>query len=92
MHSASFSDVVRELMEDPDVLLFGSVAAPRYGHVVPLAEQVKARSDVTTLHLKPSTRKEVMAEAEAELRKLLEPSAAGDVGVHSQQSKRRRTS
>ena len=86
MHSSKFSDVVRELMDDPNVLLFGSVAAPRYGHVVPLAEEIKARSDVSTLHLKPSTRDEVMAEAEAELKKLLKlPSGRGE------QVKRQRT-
>ena len=71
MHSAAFSDAVRWLMADPDVVIIGSVAAPRYGHVVPLAEEIKARDDVTTLHLKTSTRDEVMAQAGVELLRLL---------------------
>ena len=87
MHSASFSDVVEALMDDPDVFVLGSVAAPRYGHVVPLAEQVKARSDVTTLHLKPSTREEVMARAEQLLQICLRPRQS----TRSEKPKRRRT-
>ena len=89
MHSAAFADTVRALLEDDDVLLLGSVAAPRYGHVVPLAEEIKGRSDVCTLHLKASTRAEVMAQAASELHRLLDGREAD--GETTVQAKRRRT-
>ena len=71
MHSGQFECMVKRLLADPDAHLLGSVAAPRYGHVVPLAEEVKARPDVVTLHLKVSTREAVCTEAESQLRRLL---------------------
>ena len=83
MHSAKFAEAVVALFDDADTLLLGSVAAPRYGHVVPLAEDIKARSDVCTLHLKTSTRDGVGADARRELRKLL--------GKSGSDRKRRRT-
>lgn len=77
LHSLRFAAAVEELLSDPHVLLLGSVAAPRYGHVVPLAESVKARPDVCTVHIKPSTREEARAAAEEALRALLAPAASG---------------
>ena len=82
MHSAKFAEAVQALLDDADALLLGSVAAPRYGHVVPLAEDIKARSDVCTLHLKTSTREGVGADARRELRRLL--------GAGGSERKRRR--
>ena len=43
MHSERFTKAVQALLEDDNVVLLGSVAAPRYGHVVPLAEQIKVQ-------------------------------------------------
>lgn len=88
MHCPGFEATVRRLLETDGVLLIGSVAAPRYGHVVPLAEEIKARSDVMTLHLKPSTRDEVTAEAEKQIRQLLTAGGAKDGGCAKQQRQR----
>ena len=57
MHCPGFEATVRRLLETDGVLLIGSVAAPRHGHAVPLAEEIKARSD-DDAHFKPSTRDE----------------------------------
>ncbi len=40
--------------------VFGSVAAGRYGRTVPFCEEIKERPDTRVVHLKPSTRSEVM--------------------------------
>ncbi len=78
------------LLADDNVLLLGSLAAPRYGHTVPFADAVKERDGIRTLHLKPSTREAVRSEAEGALRDLLsstvqqqqqQPSPTGDVQV-----------
>ena len=84
MHSTTFVEEVKSLMDDDSVLLLGSVAAPRYGHTVALAEAIKARADVETLHVKPSTRTEVTSRAEQALKVLLES------GGYVSQRKRKR--
>ena len=65
MHSKEFGCRVEALLGADNVYLVGSVAAPRYGHTVPLAEQIKARDDVTVIHMKKSTREEARQTAEA---------------------------
>lgn len=72
MHSTAFGPAVKKLLEAPNVYLIGSVAAPRYGHVVPLAEEIKVRDDVTVIHMKKSTRDEAKAEAERAVDRLLD--------------------
>ena len=62
---------VEALLGADNVYLVGSVAAPRYGHTVPLAEQIKARDDVTVIHMKKSTREEARQTAEAAVDSLL---------------------
>ena len=72
MHSTEFGPAVKKLLEAPNVFLIGSVPAPRYGHVVPLAEEIKVRDDVTVIHMKKSTRDEAKAEAERAVDRLLD--------------------
>lgn len=83
MHSEAFTSKVKELFANDSVLLLGSLAAPRYGHVVPLAERIKKRQDVRTHHLKASTRADVRENMEAELESLLLGSAASKKGGRS---------
>ncbi|CAK0862481.1 unnamed protein product [Prorocentrum cordatum] len=63
MHSKKFCKAVEALFGSGS-LLFGSIAAPRYGHVVPYCERLKRRKGVCVLGLKKSTREEVRAAEE----------------------------
>ena len=55
-HSAEFCTSIRRLLEQPHARLIGSVAAPRYGHTLAIAEETKVVPGVVVLHMKPSTR------------------------------------
>lgn len=70
MHSEKFCQAVEALYQSGS-LLFGSVAAPRYGHVVPYCEDLKKRKDVCVLGLKKSTREEVAVELQSRIQEML---------------------
>lgn len=55
LHSAEFRQQVKHLL-NKSLPLFGSIAAPRYGHVVPFCESIKRDARVKLYHLKPSNR------------------------------------
>ena len=76
MHAKGFSPAVMRLFEQPNVVLVGSVAAPRYGHKLSLAEEVKARSDVIIIPLKKSTREQAARDAQKSLDRLIDAHAA----------------
>ena len=40
------------MLKDNDCVVIGTVAAPRYGHVVPLAETVKENRRVNVYHIR----------------------------------------
>eukprot|EP00947_MAST-08B_sp_MAST-8B-sp1_P001169 g1169.t1 len=69
MHSEKFKTLIVEMLHDDSVALFGSVACVRYGHKVPLAEDVKKHPRCTVRNIKKSTREEVAAAMEAQLLK-----------------------
>ena len=62
------------MLEDNDCVVIGTVAAPRYGHVVPLAETVKANRRVNVYHIKKSTRDEVCARFQEDVLQYLQRS------------------
>jgi len=70
MHSKKFCKAVEALFGSGS-LLFGSIAAPRYGHVVPYCERLKRRKGVCVLGLKKSTREEVSGELQRRIREAL---------------------
>ncbi len=74
MHSTKFKSRIVEMLEDNDCVVIGTVAAPRYGHVVPLAETVKANRRVNVYHIKKSTRDEVCARFQEDVLQYLQRS------------------
>jgi nucleoside-triphosphatase THEP1 len=58
MHSERFKQRVAELQREEKALVCGSIAAPRYGHVVPMCEDIKAIPGVNTINMTPSARDE----------------------------------
>jgi hypothetical protein len=46
------------LQREEKALVCGSIAAPRYGHVVPMCEDIKAIPGVNTINMTPSARDE----------------------------------
>jgi len=57
--------------------IFGSIAAARYGRSVPYCEEIKARPEVVTLNLKPSTRDQVASEVREGLKTLVAGTVRG---------------
>mmetsp|Transcript_79607 Transcript_79607/g.138151 ORF Transcript_79607/g.138151 Transcript_79607/m.138151 type:complete len:218 (-) Transcript_79607:68-721(-) len=55
LHSEAFQQQVKHLLKNNQPL-FGSIAAPRYGHIVPFCENIKEDSRIKLYHLKPSNR------------------------------------
>jgi nucleoside-triphosphatase len=68
MHSEKFKTQVSHL-RDENQPLFGSIAAPRYGHVVPFCEELKKDSRVKVFHLKASNRDEILLKMESSILK-----------------------
>ena len=62
MHSKKFQERIKVMLGDENCACIGTVAAPRYGHVVPLAEEVKSMDRVEVFHVKKSTRDKVLLE------------------------------
>ena len=60
MHSEKFKERIKDMLTDKNTIVIGTVAAPRYGHVVPLAEQIKKNHRVHVYHIKKSTRENVL--------------------------------
>ena len=60
MHSEKFKERIKDMLTDKNIIVIGTVAAPRYGHVVPLAEQIKKNHRVNVYHIKKSTRENVL--------------------------------
>ena len=78
MHSSKFKARIVEMLKDNDCVVIGTVAAPRYGHVVPLAETVKDSKRVNVYHIKKSTREEVCVKFQEDvLQYLLQTGFAG---------------
>ena len=71
-HSKLFGPAVQKLLEQPNVLLVGSVAAPRYGHKLQLAEDIKAQLGIFVVPMKKSTRQEAKRNAMKALDCMLE--------------------
>ena len=74
MHSSKFKARIVEMLKDKDCVVIGTVAAPRYGHVVPLAETVKDSKRVNVYHIKKSTRDEVCARFQEDVLQYLQRS------------------
>ena len=60
MHSEKFQQRIKDMLNDKKTIVIGTVAAPRYGHVVPLAEAIKKNPRVHVYHIKKSTRDDVL--------------------------------
>lgn len=71
LHSERFKHCISKLLGK--IHIFGSIAAPRYGHVVPFCETIKTRRGVKVLHLKKSSRTSVFEEALALVKQGLAP-------------------
>lgn len=92
-HSASFGPAVERLLKQPNVVVIGSVAAPRYGHTLQLAEDVKKWPGVTVVPMKKSTRAEAKKVAEAAVDLMLaamSEESGGSSGTGSRKRKRGR--
>lgn len=69
--SKRFSDAVITLLSSPQAAVFGSLPAPRYGHPLPLVEEIKQRSDTAVLTLTKANRDATAQHLEELLTRLL---------------------
>ena len=73
LHSTGFKKAVEALLESPhkNLVVFGAITAPIYGHRVAFCDKVTSYKCVKTVRLKKSTRESVTEDYIAELKQLL---------------------
>jgi hypoxanthine-DNA glycosylase len=76
LHSPAFYPAVTKALES-DVVIFGTVPMPRYGHTIREVEAIKERSDVHLFHLTKSTRDELFEVVYQTLKGIL----SGNIGT-----------
>ena len=92
LHSAAFRKAVDALLESPrqDIVVFGAITAPIYGHRVAYCDKVTAQKGVATMRLKKSTRESVSVEYQRKLKTLLRQSATPESAAATGKRKRQR--
>lgn len=54
-----FLDAVNRCLNGDRTIVLGTIPTPRYGRVIPAVEEIRARPDVTTVHVQKSNREEL---------------------------------
>jgi hypothetical protein len=83
LQSEHFKDALMALLASPNVAVFGSLPACRYGHDLPFVEAIKQRSDTAILTLTKSNRDATALQVEALLRNIVSSASVSSAPVNS---------